>query len=302
MVAIIGMLVAMLLPAVQAARESARRMYCQNNVKQLVLAFSSFDSQHGEFPPSRKRQPAYTGWGQYVLPYIEQESVLVQYNFNLHWFDPANRGVITAEIKTFYCPSSPRDGFHSGTKTDKELGITYSWESAVTDYSPAGAIKEELINLGLIAPVEDVRGAMTKMLAANKASEPADKSTVPYVRNRIADIADGTSNTILFVEMAGQPRLWLANHSQGATQTSHAAGWADFGNVVDPEGSTYDGLVKNGPCAFNCTNQKNVYAFHPGGANLGFADGSVRFVHEDISMRTFGALVTRAGGEIPRTE
>lgn len=297
-IAIIAILIGLLLPAVQKVRDAAARMTCQNNLKQLSLAFYNYDSSYGEYPPSRKRTPAYTGSYPYVLPYIEQDNLFRTYNFNIHWFDMANRSTIKTEVKTFLCPSTPRNGFHSGTKADKELGITYSWEAAVTDYMAVGAIKEELITLGLIDPIGDVRGAMTKMLGPNKASEPADKSSVPYVKNRVADITDGTSNTILIVEMAGGPNLYVANRRNTGTMSNHPLGWADFGNVMDVEGSTYDGLTKNGPCAINCTNQKNVYSFHTGGANVGFADGSVRFIREGINMRTVGALVSRAGGEV----
>ena len=195
-IAIIGVLVALLLPAVQAARETARRSQCQNNLKQISLGFYNYDSAHGEYPPSRMRQPATAGCFPYVLPYIEQDNLHQSYNFNVHWFDMANRTSIKTSVKTFLCPTAPRNGFHSGTKVDKELGISYSWEAAVTDYMAVGAIKEELITLGLIDPITDVRGAMTKMLGPNKASEPADKSSVPYVTNRVVDIVDGTSNTI----------------------------------------------------------------------------------------------------------
>jgi hypothetical protein len=137
------------------------------------------------------------------------------------------------------------------------------------------------------------------MLGPTKASEPADKTRVPYVKNRVKDILDGTSHTILFVEMAGAPDYWIANYEQVPdAMVDHAAGWADFGNTMDSEGSSPDGLLKHGPCAINCTNRKNVYAFHPQGANLGYADSSVRFVRDDVEMRTYGALVSRAGGEL----
>jgi prepilin-type N-terminal cleavage/methylation domain-containing protein/prepilin-type processing-associated H-X9-DG protein len=297
-IAIIAILIGLLLPAVQKVRDAAARMTCQNNLKQLSLAFYNYDSSYGEYPPSRKRTPATVGCYPFVLPYIEQDNLHRAYNFNLHWFDMGNRPVIKTEVKTFLCPSSPRNGFHSGTKVDKELGMTISWEAAVTDYMAVGAIKEELITLGLIDPIVDVRGAMTKMLGPNKASEPADKSSVPYVRNRVADITDGTSNTILIVESAGGPNHYIAHRRNTGAMSNQPSGWADFGNVTDIEGSTYDGLIKNGPCAVNCTNQKNIYGFHTSGANVGFADGSVRFLREGVSMRIVGALVSRAGGEV----
>ena len=64
------------------------------------------------------------------------------------------------------------------------------------------------------------------------------------------------------------------------------------------QGSTYDGTTKPGPCAINCTNDKEVYSFHPGGANAVFADGSVHFLKAGIAIRIFARLATRAGGEV----
>lgn len=100
------------------------------------------------------------------------------------------------------------------------------------------------------------------------------------------------------VEMAGGPNQYVAKRRNVGAMSSHPSGWADFGNVMDVEGSTYDGLTKHGPCTVNCTNQKNIYSFHVVGANVGFADGSVRFLQNSISMRTLGALISRAGGEV----
>lgn len=299
-ISIIGVLIGMLLPAVQAAREAARRMQCQNNLKQLCLGFFNFDSQHGEYPPAAMKSPKYTSWAPFVLPFIEQGNLERQYHYDAHWPDPLNAEVIKTEISTFYCPSSPPHGFHTGSKNDKNMG-QISWVAAVTDYSPVGGTKEDLISLGYIASVGDVRGAMTKMAGPLKAQEPANKDSLPYIRNSVRDICDGTSNTILFAEVAGQPDLWLAGGQQGSG-LSDRGGWADYGNIIDLEGSTYDGKTLKGPCPMNCTNQKNMYSFHPGGANAGFADGSVRFLSESMTMWTLGALITRNGGEIANAE
>jgi prepilin-type processing-associated H-X9-DG protein len=100
------------------------------------------------------------------------------------------------------------------------------------------------------------------------------------------------------VESAGGPNRYVAHRRNTGEMSSQPSGWADFGNVTDIEGSTFDGLTKFGPCAVNCTNQKGVYSFHTSGANVGFADGSVRFIREGIGMRIVGALVSRAGGEV----
>jgi len=113
---------------------------------------------------------------------------------------------------------------------------------------------------------------------------------------RLAEITDGTSQTLLVTEYAGRPTLWRAGQPVPGIYVSGAA-WVG-GPLMFGQGSNYDGTTKPGPCAINCTNDKEVYSFHPGGANAVFADGSVHFLHADIDIRIFARLVTRAGGEV----
>ena len=113
---------------------------------------------------------------------------------------------------------------------------------------------------------------------------------------RLADITDGASQTILVTELAGRPKLWRAGRPVPGTYAIVAA-WV-AGTLTFGQGSSYDGTTKPGPCAINCTNDREVYSFHPGGANAVFADGSVHFLKADMDIRIFARLVTRAGGEV----
>jgi prepilin-type processing-associated H-X9-DG protein len=113
---------------------------------------------------------------------------------------------------------------------------------------------------------------------------------------RIADITDGTSQTLLITECAGRPTLWR----RGARVSGvYAAGgpWV-AGNLIFGQGSSQDGVTKIGPCAINCTNDREVYSFHPAGANTAFSDGSVHFLNSSMDIRVFARLVTRAGEEV----
>ena len=107
---------------------------------------------------------------------------------------------------------------------------------------------------------------------------------------------DGASNTILMAECAGRPTLWQAGKVVPDKWLSGGP-WASRG-LMWGRGSTQDGTEFFGRCAINCTNNREVYSFHSGGANAVFADGHVHFLRADIDIRVFARLVTRAGGEV----
>jgi prepilin-type processing-associated H-X9-DG protein len=115
-------------------------------------------------------------------------------------------------------------------------------------------------------------------------------------RRRLTDIVDGTDKTILVTEAAGRPDRWRTGMSRLGGR-SPGGGWADPESLLHLLGTDAGGTVTPGPCAINCANH-DIYSFHSGGANAVFADGSVRFVSQSISIATLAALVTPAGGEI----
>jgi prepilin-type processing-associated H-X9-DG protein len=152
--------------------------------------------------------------------------------------------------------------------------------TACGEYAPAFYVDPVLVQQGWIPQPADNRG----VLEINHMT-------------RMSEIRDGTANTILLVEDAGRPRQWRAGRS-GPDQTILGGPWAGYNTGITLQGSSPDGETQPGPCAINCTNNREVYSFHPGGANAVFADGSVRFLSVGIPIRILAALVTRAGGEI----
>src|SRR5262249_37357424 len=151
-------------------------------------------------------------------------------------------------------------------------------KGACGDYAGVLWIDTRLVGLGLVDPAANYKGVLTQNYLT-----------------RLAEITDGASQTILVTERAGRPTLWRAGRAVPGTYAVPAA-WVG-GNLICGQGSSYDGTTQPGPCAINCTNDQEVYSFHPGGANAAFADGSVHFLKAGIAIRIFARLVTRAGGE-----
>ncbi|HBH53247.1 MAG TPA: prepilin-type cleavage/methylation domain-containing protein [Planctomycetaceae bacterium] len=309
-IAIIAILVALLLPAVQQAREAARRTQCKNNLKQLGLALHNYESTYGMFPPSRINisNPRFQiAWNTMILPYIEQDNAYRQYNTNVNWFAPVNDPVTTIQLPAFVCPSTPGSrplpssalyaDITSNTRTDQPL-----W--GYNDYGSINAVRNAFIIMAGLPSIgtRDAMGAMGRGPGGSK----------------IRDITDGTSNTLLLGEGAGRPRQYIGrqpglnprsgNIAFGTQFVADGWGWADINNGFSIDGSNTAGLQNNtssngtptivGQCIMNCTNDSEFYSFHTGGIQTVLADGSVRFLSENMSAAVLAGLITLQGGEI----
>lgn len=277
-IAIIGILIGLLLPAVQKVREAANRMSCTNNLKQVGLALHNYHDSYGLFPPPAISTPVNQGWGGFLLPFIEQGNLANIYNFKLHWYDNANQPAVTRPVKILICPSAPPNRMDAGTANSTPPG---NWKAAISDYTPTTRIAQGAITAGLVTPA------------------PADING-PMVTNRplsVADIRDGASNTIMMAEDAGRPQVWRVGRMTSPQAGNTAAGWADRNNLIAPTGAVPDGSARVGPCPMNCTNNNELYSFHSGGVNAVFADGAVHFLRQSMSLTALSRLITRSGGE-----
>ena len=301
-IAIIAILIGLLLPAVQKVREAAARTKCQNNLKQLGLALHSFESTYSAFPPAAvdlaagyqplgvpAASPALEhGWATFVLPFVEQEPLRNLYRLDRDWRHADNQPAVGVPLKVFQCPSSPNAG-------------------RVLDHNAGGGFGTIKIGTSDYAPLNDVNGSLvTNGLVDNLPAAARDGIMKNGEMRRITAITDGTSNTLILAEDAGRPDRYEKGKLIAGIRATGAA-WADrhapfdlHGSWFNPaEGRWKDGTTANpATCTLNCHSSNEVYAFHPGGAHLLMADGSVRFLRDNTDLRTLARLITRAGGEI----
>lgn len=308
-IAIIGILVGLLLPAVQAAREAGRRMQCSNNLKQLALAVHNYHSAFRRFPPGNiiegpisSTQRTRTNWAIAILPYVEQDAMSESYDDRFFNEDPENEFIRQADLPTQACPSDPGAGMleipvtgPGGAVSRGGLGLQYR---ASSYKGVAGAVfgdrglrdqgwwDGDMSGFGFPDPDFARRGVLHST-GSNQ-----------WQPERFASVIDGTSNTMLIGEKASSggmgsiftfwanPYLFYSlshaiehplaisnNNQQCASQAAAMGSWS-------------------APCARGFGSQ------HLGIVQFAFADGSVRGLTEQIDLRLFSGLATVHNGEI----
>jgi prepilin-type processing-associated H-X9-DG protein len=338
-IAIIAVLIALLLPAVQSAREAARRAQCTNNLKQIGLALHNYESAQGAFPPAGESTNFNTpsgvpatqfvdgGWSALarVLPYMEGGSSFNALNFNVDYNEATgmNYTGCATVVSVYLCPSSVRspDGGRDGVDPNDPITATFGGGYGYNDYGATCYTD--------ISPI-----AATTGLGASPATPYRDKTTrvdglLHQGKTRIAEITDGTSNTIAIAEDAGRDPRYLSPYTEayydgvnprpiigmGPAGLSIPA-YRRYWRWAEPdEAYGVSGVPNNkfrpdheaaawtevGPFLAqgnNAGNNDEISSFHPGGANLLMGDGSVRFLKETIGPVIMRGLVTLKGAEV----
>ena len=291
-IAIIAILIGLLIAAVQKIREAASRMTCANNLKQMATALHNYYTVYNRFPLANTNIILHS-WPIFILPYIEQENIYNQYRMDKNWFDPINNKVTQTQVKTFICPSSPEN-------QNRPALDNINLNAAISDYTiPAGLTGNFMTfckNNGIGVPQNTSRSAVLNGQG---------------IGTSIIEITDGTSNSFLVYESGGRPKHYISGKVIGEADSSFVcqntyvkngitagAAWADPGGGSPVHGFNKNGTICSEACVMNCTNNQEAYSFHSGGMNASFADGSVRYINENIKIVTFAALVTMAGGEV----
>lgn len=311
-IAIIGILIGLLLPAVQMARESARRTQCGNNLKQIVLAIHNHESAQGQLIASRNTTLG-TGHLYQLLPYIEQGNVTY---FGTKMFsDVANQPASNTRFTFTRCPSNPVEplmNLRKSSSTGKSYGNYYTstGDTAALDQPGVtymtGYSNDYWVNHAINAQYKVTGGKTDTVLGGG-----------PTVDRRLSTVTDGLSNTMIVAEHAGYPEHWVRGFRLPDTDlTLDQPGWwgssmgicsftlqgystdyinpANYSQPPHPAGSTPAGS----DCAINCNNSQGVYGFHTGGANVALCDGSVRFLNEQMPLDLLFALATKWAGEV----
>jgi len=271
-IAIIAVLIGLLLPAVQKVREAAARMSCQNNLKQIGLAFHSYHDSNNQFPNAGSDGPnttccnatVRTGWTwmYHILPYIEQENV---------YRATADVDVARAAIKTYYCPS-------------RRQVVVYS-NGARSDYAGNGG--RNMADAGR-------DGMLMRQWSALPAAATADPTLAPNQKRTMTSVADGLSNTILVAEKQLHPTVM--GTAGGDNEVWNNSGWDQdhvrFGEAVPEPDSSHP--TSASPTFWSV----RFGSSHTGGFSGVMGDGSVRFIRYGIDAANWMRLCIVNDGEV----
>jgi len=325
-IAIIAVLIALLLPAVQSAREAARRAQCVNNLKQIGLGMHNYESSNGSFPQGT-RGCCWGTWLIPVLPFVEQQALFNSWNSTgnnsgLPGYDsdyaryagPANITVTSTRVNAYMCPS---DGNNTSTTgigqtfgstvflvTSQNYVVNFGNITMQQGSSVGGSFVPYYVDNGITynflgAPFGDV-GAPKPDISTG-GGQGATGGIV-----RISSITDGLSNTMMTSEVV----VGTKGANYDLRGFSHWAYGATFSGFLTPNSSKPDLMQSAGYCMYPfgmnppCAAGPNGMVMsaarsrHSGGVNVGFCDGSVKFIKNSISQPTFMALSSCRGGEV----
>ena len=306
-IAIISVLVSLLLPAVQQAREAARRSQCKNNLKQIGLALHNYESSSRLLPPGYISVPGFgtmdplsgdsgTGWGwlTHLLPNLEQGPLYNSLNLNVPCWDPLNSALVKTSLPAYQCPSSA---------------------------NPANTVNVEDVNhntLSVFGRANYVHNVGWNDLWSAPATTPQDYARVAngvMYRDssvRFSEVTDGLSNTVCAGERS--PNLSDAVWPGVMPGSAHFAR-PPFGSIGSggpgtnwDSGGSYVG-AHSGPSIFEFPvvihppnsplgHTDQMQSLHAGGAHILLGDGSVRFISESVNLSIWSALCSRNGGEV----
>jgi len=298
-IAIIGILIGMLLPAVQQVREAARRAQCSNNIRQWGIALHNYESAHMRFPRKRTFPGFFPGvsWHLLVTPFIEQVTIGSE-------VDPGQRGYVgrfsanvnqrlgAFNLSALRCPSY--DVIFSSSLIDSPDGTNFAFNTHYV--GNAGPIGVNPLSGFPYGSMISSQGALATdgMLPLTVGGVVPPPNNVDLESVRLGSVTDGTSNVFMIMEMA-----WSGLEVNPGSFRSWTRG-AAYGNDMTDSKNVRNAMrtVKFNGGASNY-NDSSIGSNHPGGCNIGYADASVHFVRENIDLNlVMLPMSSRNGGEI----
>lgn len=289
--AIIGVLVALLLPAVQMAREAARRSSCKNNLRQVGLGILNFESTSKKFPPGKRWSGPRTdpntydyAWACIILNHLEQEALYDKIDFNYRLIAPENIAATSQLIPIYLCPSAATLEEHrSPAGFIQGLGGQQGEGLGCIDYLGVSGPDKKKTNPASGMDYGPQRG----MLLGTKGLEKEDVLIDPPAVTA-AKVTDGLSNTLMVVECSGRG---ADVNSQGEVKGLTGA-WALGGNITHIKKGINDEVPPK------VWENERVFSDHSGGAMALAADGSVHFLTDDMEPSVLRCYCSRNGEEI----
>jgi type II secretory pathway pseudopilin PulG len=288
-IAIIGILVSLVMVAVQSAREASRRAQCQNNLRQLGIGFASYESTNKKWPAGKKWSGPPSdpnsfaiGWSSFLLDSVEEHRLQDSINYKKPFTDAENLPATTTIVPIYLCPSTSEVEDHRSLEGRLiNLGGRPGEGLACIDY------------LGISGPDKDAKHPVTKqpygrqrgVLLGTKGM-PLEEEQIEPIPITSAKIIDGLSHTICVTECTGRG----VSMQDGEIDALHGA-WASGTSVTHIDDQVNE---KKPPKAWY---DERIYSEHPGGAHALACDGSVQFLTEDVEKRLIRSLCTRDGEE-----
>jgi type II secretory pathway pseudopilin PulG len=314
-IAIIGVLVALLLPAIQAAREAARRTQCKNNMRQQALAVLNYETAKKVLPPAYHLNDGKIGEHSlfaFLLPYIEQTALAGQWNMQKNWHfndgTPSSNFQLQANtaMSVFKCPTVPEGGGKRKHNTcDYSVCIKFvetTRKQLINANPPRIRDRGELHFMsGVYSAGDNESGNNAPINSDNWFSmlgirwyRTAPSSRPTYNPVKINHVVDGTSNTLMLFEQAGVPDYYDQYGNIDPTKDAQGDSWADHEIFFD----VGHNLAQCNYKLFNCHNGDEIYGFHGNGAMFTMGDAAVRLIFDDIDSDVFTSLFTREGGDM----
>lgn len=294
-IAIIGILIGVLLPAVQAVREAARRMQCSNNLKQIGLAIQNYESVYKKLPSARTGSPHLWSASAQLLPYIEGSNLFAQIDFRRGSLDPVNAAAVRAAIPMYLCPSDAGlERLHA------DYGANNYCANAGTGLQNGGSFRPEdgpqQID-GVFFDRSATRFASVTDGLSNTVAYGETKrgsgidSTGPVPANLVMQYGQGPSLTpVTDAFCQSSITLWVGQRGREWARGSFI--FSAYNHFYAPNHQSYDCL------SGNVSGRISARSYHRGGVQAAFLDGHVAFHGDSIDLVIWRSIATRNGGEV----